>query len=150
VFLNGSSVFRPSPWLLAGSHGSVSLLSSATMRRLRLPLSISGASLPSAPDTFSCLVVSLTSVAKSLSEVPGLCSTSCSLSSGSFRKGDRRISQVSRQPFRSFALLLDPGRTIALGFSALWCCSRLDNNESSCNDDISRLIHTAFGHAAYA
>ena len=32
------------------------------------------------------------------------------------RRGDRRISQVPREPFRTFALLLDPGRTLALGF----------------------------------
>ena len=36
--------------------------------------------------------------------------------SGRFRKGDRRLSQVSREPFRTFAPLSDPGRTIALGF----------------------------------
>ena len=117
MFPSGSSVTRRPPWLLAGSRGSVSLLSGATMKTLRLPLSVSTASLRSAIDTSSCLARSLTPAAKSLSGVPGVVVHASVLPcSGRFRKGDRRLSQVSREPFRTFALLSDPGRTIALGF----------------------------------
>jgi hypothetical protein len=59
AFLDGSSVTRRPPWLLAGSLGSVSLLSSATMKALRLPFSVSTTSLRLAIDTFSCLARSL-------------------------------------------------------------------------------------------
>ena len=87
------------------------------MKTLRLPLSVSTASLRSAIDTSSCLARSLTPAAKSLSGVPGVVVHASVLPcSGRFRKGDRRLSQVSREPFRTFALLSDPGRTIALGF----------------------------------
>ena len=115
MFPSGSSVTRRPPWLLAGFRGSVSLLSSATMETLRLPLSVSKASLRSALDTSSCLACLLTPAAKSHSSVPGCCSCQCPPCFWPFRKGDRRLSQVSREPFRTFALLLDPGRTIALG-----------------------------------
>ena len=116
MFPSGSSVTRRPPWLLAGFRGSVSLLSSATMETLRLPLSVSKASLRSALDTSSCLACLLTPAAKSHSGVPGCCSCQCPPCFWPFRKGDRRLSQVSREPFRTFALLSDPGRTIALGF----------------------------------
>lgn len=115
MFPSGSSVTRRPPWLLAGSRGSVSLLSGATMKTLRLPLSVSMASLRSALDTFSCLACLLTPAAKS----PLVWRVVVMPVSSLFwplRKGDRRLSQVSREPFRTFALLSDPGRTIALGF----------------------------------
>ena len=107
---------KPTPPLAThGFRGSVSLLSGATMRALRLPLSISTASLRSAIDTSWCLAPLLTPAAKS---VP-VCQVVVLPVSSLFwfsRRGDRRISQVPREPFRTFALLLDPGRTIALGF----------------------------------
>src|SRR5271165_4604856 len=84
------------------------------MRALRLPLSISTASLRSAIDTSWCLARLLTPAAKS-----GLVCQVVVLPVSSLfwfsRRGDRSISQVPREPFRTFALLLDPGRTIALG-----------------------------------
>src|SRR6266404_914455 len=83
----------------------------ATMRALRLPLSFSTASLRSAIDTSWCLARLLTPAAKS---VP-VCQVVVLPVSSLFwfsRRGDRRISQVPRKPFRTFALLLDPGRTI--------------------------------------
>ena len=116
MFPSDSSVTRRPPWLLTGSRGSVSLLSGATMKTLRLPLSVSTASLRSAIDTSSCLARSLTPAAKSLLVCRVVVHASVFPCSGRFRKGDRRFSQVSREPFRTFALLSDPGRTIALGF----------------------------------
>ena len=116
MFPSGSSVTRRPPWLLAGFRGSVSLLSSASMETLRLPLSVSKASLRSALDTFSCLACLLTPAAKSSLVCQVVVYASVLPCSGHFRKGDRRLSQVSREPFRTFALLSDPGRTIALGF----------------------------------
>jgi hypothetical protein len=41
--------------------------------------------------------------------------TTLPISAGERQRSDRRISQVPREPFRTFALLLDPGLTIALG-----------------------------------
>jgi hypothetical protein len=116
VFPSGSSVTRRPPWLLTGFRGSVSLLSGATMETLRLPLSVSKASLRSALDTSSCLACLLTPAAKVISGVPGCCLCQCPPLFWPFRKGDRRLSQVSREPFRTSALLSDPGRTIAVGF----------------------------------
>jgi len=86
------------------------------MKTLRLPLSVSTTSLRSAIDTSSCLAFSLTPAAKSLPVCQVVVKTSVFPCSGHFRKGDSRLSQVSREPFRTFALLSDPGRTIALGF----------------------------------
>jgi hypothetical protein len=114
VFPGGSSVDRRPPSLLTGFRGPVSLLSGATMRTLRLPWSVSRASLRSAHNTPSCLARSLTPAAKrSLGcqdvgkPVPSLL--------WPIGGGDRRRSQVSREPFCTSALLLDPGRTLAPG-----------------------------------
>jgi hypothetical protein len=151
VFPSGSSVTRRPPWLLAGFRGSVSLLSSATMETLRLPLSVSKASLRSALDTFSCLACLLTPAAKSPPVCQVVIKCQCPPLFWPLRKGDRRLSQVSREPFRTFALLLDPGRTIALGILALWYCSRRHKDESSSYlFNISRLDRTAFALAVYA
>jgi hypothetical protein len=86
------------------------------MKTLRLPWSVSPASLRSANDTPSCLARSLTPAAKlSL----GCQDVRVPVSSFVWRsrRGDRRISQVPREPLRTSALLLDPGRTVARG---LW------------------------------
>jgi hypothetical protein len=85
------------------------------MKTLRLPWSVSPASLRSARDTPSCLARSLTPAAKlslgcrDVVEPVSPCFWQC-------RRGDRRISQVPREPMRTSALLLDPGRTLARGF----------------------------------
>jgi hypothetical protein len=114
MFPSGSSVNRRLPWLLTGFRGSVSLLSGATMKTLRLPWPVSPASLRSACDTSSCLARSLTPAAK----LPLECQDVGMPVSPRFwpcRRGDRRISQVPREPFCTSALLLDPGRTRARG-----------------------------------
>jgi hypothetical protein len=114
VFPSDGSVNRRLPWLLTGFRGSVSLLSDATMEALRLPWPVSRASLRSARDTSSCLARSLTPTAKrSLGcrdvgrPVPSFV--------WPIRRGDRRLSQVPREPSCTSALLLDPGRTLARG-----------------------------------
>src|SRR3954447_1135728 len=66
VLPSGGSVFRRPPSLLTGSLGMVRLLSSATMRPLRLPLSISPGSLLSPGDTLLCPALSLAQHAGSL------------------------------------------------------------------------------------
>ena len=114
MFLSGSSVFRQPPWLLTGSLGMVRLLSNATMRPLRLPLSFSPSSLLSLSNTLLCPAFSLAQITGSLSARRGVVwpgSPCCWL----FSEGERRISQVPREPLRSFALLSDPGRTSTPG-----------------------------------
>ena len=126
----GGSVNRRLPWLLTGSRGPVSLLSSATVKTLRLPWSVSPASLRSARDTPSCLARLLTPAAKLF---PGCQDVGVPVSPCFWlcRRGDRRRSQVPREPFCTSALLLDPGRTLARGCLALGCCSRRPKGESS-------------------
>jgi hypothetical protein len=86
------------------------------MKTLRLPRSVSRASLRSANDTPSSLAHSLTPAAKLPLECPGVGEPVSPLV-WPIRRGDRRISQVPREPLRPSALLLDPGRTVARG---LW------------------------------
>jgi hypothetical protein len=117
------------------------------METLRLPLSVSKASLRSALDTFSCLACLLTPAAKSPPVCQVVVKCQCPPLFWPLRKGDRRLSQVSREPFRTFALLLDPGRTIALGILPLWYCSRRHKDESSSylsifRGSIARLLHS--------
>ena len=116
MFPSDGSVNRRLPWLLTGSRGSVSLLSSATMKTLRLPWSVSQASLRSARNTPSCLARLLTPAAK---RPPGCRGVGAPVSPlvWPIRRGDRRLSQVPREPLCTSALLLDPGRTRARG---LW------------------------------
>jgi hypothetical protein len=110
----GGSVNRRLPWLLTGFRGPVSLLSSATVKTLRLPWSVSRASLRSARDTPSCSARSLTPAAKRPLGCRGV-GVPVSPLIWPIRRGDRRISQVPREPLCTSALLLDPGRTHARG-----------------------------------
>ena len=107
-------VNRRLPWLLTGSRGSVSLLSGATMKTLRLPWPVSLASLRLARDTSSCLARSLTPAAKLALGCRDVGKPGSPLV-WPIGGGDRRISQVPREPLRTSALLLDPGRTLARG-----------------------------------
>src|SRR6201993_3898290 len=87
------------------------------MKTLRLPLSVSTASLRSAIDTSSRLARLLTPAAKSHSGVPGCCSCQCPpLLWPLPKRRQEALSSFQGTPFRTFALLSDPGRTIALGF----------------------------------
>ena len=149
MFPSGSSVNRRPPWLLTGFRGSVSLLSGATMRALRLPLSISTASLRSAINTSWCLTGLLTPAAKSVL----VCQVVVLPVSTLFwfrRRGDRRISQVPREPFSHICPTLRLRPDPCARLLTLWCCSRGHKNEISSNLNISRLNHTAFVLAAYA
>ena len=144
MFPSGSSVFRQPPWLLPGFLGMVRLLSIATMRLLRLPLSFSPNSLLSFRDTLLSPAFSLAQNTGSLSARRGVVrpvSPCCWL----FSEGERRISQVSRKPLRPFALLSDPGRTFTPGFcsvSARPSVERLRRLQRSSlfRDSITRLL----------
>ena len=114
MFPSGGSVFRQPPWLLTGFLGWVRLLSVATMGPLRLPLSISTGLFLSPVDPLLCLAFSLTPLARPLAMCQGVL-LPVSPSFWLFSEGERRISQVLREPLRPFALLSDPGRTSAPG-----------------------------------
>ena len=111
---HGGSVFRRPPWLLTGFLGWFCLLSSATMRPLRLPLSLSPSSWLSLGDTLLCPAFSLAQITGSLSVRRGV-RLPVSPCFWLFSEGERRISQVPREPLRPFALLSDPGRTSTPG-----------------------------------
>jgi hypothetical protein len=131
VFPRGGSVDRRPPSLLTGSRGPVCLFSDAPMKTLRLPWSVSRASLRSARDTPSCLARSLPSPAKLVRRCQDLGKPVPSLV-WPVGGGDRRPSQGSREPTRTAALLLDPGRSLAPGLVGRWrCCSRRHKGESS-------------------
>src|SRR6202789_1370877 len=96
------------------------------MRPLRLPLSFSPGSLLSPGDTLLCLAVSLTPDTRSLPVRQGVL-LPVSPAFWLFSEGERRISQVPREPLRPFALLSDPGRTSTpgtCGVSVLPPCGR--------------------------
>jgi hypothetical protein len=107
---SGGSVFRRPPSLLTGSLGMVRLLSNATMRPLRLPLPISLGSWLSPGNTLLCPALSLAQHTGSLTARQGV-DVPVSPLVWLFSEGERRISQVPREPLRPFALLSDPGRT---------------------------------------
>jgi len=92
----------------------VRLLSGATMRPLRLPLSVSPSSLLSPGDTLFCLALLLAPDTRSLPVRQGVL-WPVSPTFWLFSEGERRISQVPREPLRPFALLSDPGRTSTPG-----------------------------------
>ena len=150
MFPSGSSVTRRPPWLLAGSLGSVSLLSGATMRTLRLPLSVSTTSLRSAIDTSSCLARSLTPAAKSHSGVPGCCSCQCPPLLWPLPKRRQEALSSFQGTLSHICPALRPRPDHRVRLLTLWCCSRWHKGESSSNHNISRLNHTAFVLAAYA
>ena len=109
---------RPPAWLITGSFGSVPRRSSATIRRLRLPLFISWARSPSPVDTLdglACLRFSpgkadgmSKDVGKPVSSIPVL------------SQGNRRLSHLPSKPPYCFALFSDPGRTFAPDQSPSW------------------------------
>ena len=84
------------------------------MKTLRLPWSVSLASLRSARNTSSCLARSLIPAAKPPLGCRGV-GVPVSPLVWPIGGGDRRLSQVPREPLRTSALLLDPGRTLARG-----------------------------------
>jgi hypothetical protein len=133
VFLSGSSVTRRPPWLLAGSLGSVSLLSGATMKTLRLPLSVSTTSLRLAIDTFSCLARSLTPAAKSHSGVPGCCSCQCPPLLWPLPKRRQEALSSFQGTLSHICPALRPRPDHRVRLLTLWCCSRRHNDESSSN-----------------
>jgi hypothetical protein len=117
------------------------------METLRLPLSVSKASLRSALDTFSCLACLLTPAAKSSLVCQVVVCASVLPCSGHSEKETGGSLKFPREPFRTFALLLDPGRTIALGVLALWYCSRRHKDEGSSylsifRGSIARLLYS--------
>lgn len=64
--------------------------------------------------------------------------------------GDAGISQVPGEPSCTFALALDPGRTIPPSHSEFRCCPRSFHDEGSRKSHISRLDPTALALAVYA
>jgi hypothetical protein len=69
----------------------------------------------------------------------------------SFRAGKQEALPCSRETRSTFALLSDPGQTLALAvFSCFRFCSRLVNSESSVVKVLTRLYHTAFVITIYA
>ena len=144
MFPIGDSVFRQPPSLLTGSLGTVRLLSSATMRPLRLPLPFSPGSLLSPGDTLRCPVLSLARHTGSIAARQGVVMP-VSPKVWLFSEGERRISQVPREPLRPFALLSDPGRTSTpggCGVSVLPSVKRLRRlqRQTLFRDSITRLL----------
>jgi hypothetical protein len=133
VFPSGSSVTRRPPWLLAGSLGSVSRLSGATMRTLRLPLSVSTSSLRSAIDTSSCLARSLSPAAKSPSGVPGCCSCQCPPLFWPLPKRRQEALSSFQGTLSHICPALRPRPDHRVRLLTLWCRSRWHKDESSSN-----------------
>ena len=101
VFPSDGSAFRRPPWLLTGSLGMVRLLSNATMRPLRLPLPVSPGSWLSLSDPLLGPAVSLAQDTGSLAARRGV-GVPVSPLAWLFSEGERRISQVPREPLRPF------------------------------------------------
>ena len=138
MFLSASSVTRRPPWLLAGSLGSVSLLSGATMKTLRLPLSVSTTWLRSAIYTSSRLARLLTPAAKSHSGVPGCCSCQCPPLFWPLPKRRQEALSSFQGTLSHICPALRPRPDHRVRLLALWCCSRWHKGESSSNLSIFR------------
>jgi len=108
------------------------------MKTLRLPLSVSTASLRSAIDTSSRLARLLTPAAKSHSGVPGCCSCQCPPLFWPLPKRRQEALSSFQGSLSHICPALRPRPDHRVRLLALWCCSRWHKGESSSNLSIFR------------